>query len=35
LKTESEFSHAMQQIESLNKEYEQLFEKIMNASDGN
>jgi ATP-binding cassette subfamily F protein 3 len=35
LKTESDFSHAMQQIESLNKEYEQLFEKIMNASDGN
>ena len=32
LKTERDFNQAMQEIESLNKEYEQLFEKIMNAS---
>ena len=33
LQTETAFSQANQQIELLNKEYEQLFEKIMNASD--
>lgn len=35
LETETAFSQANQQIELLNKEYEQLFEKIMNASDNN
>ena len=33
LETEAAFTQANQQIDQLNKEYEQLFEKIMNATD--
>jgi ATP-binding cassette subfamily F protein 3 len=33
LDTEAAFTQANQQIDLLNKEYEQLFEKIMNAAD--
>jgi ATP-binding cassette subfamily F protein 3 len=33
LKTESEFTKTTQQIDSLSKEYEELFEKLMNASE--
>jgi ATP-binding cassette subfamily F protein 3 len=33
LKTESEFTKTTQQIDILSKEYEELFEKLMNASE--